>query len=250
MKLLLLLLLAIPGRGARAQEADSRLPLFDAHIHYSAQAWEQYPPQEIIRRLERAGIRRALVSSTPDEGTWQLHALAPERVVPLLRLYRRSADLSGWQRDASLLPVLERELERRACRGIGEVHLEAEDARAPVVRRAVELASRRGLPVQVHTGEEGMRALLERYPQGRFLWAHAGLGSPAGAARKILQAHANLWIELALRYDVAPGGRLDPESCPGRSPRRSPGATGRACFPPTRVWTACRPGGSAPTPAG
>ncbi|OHD74723.1 MAG: hypothetical protein A2V99_12105 [Spirochaetes bacterium RBG_16_67_19] len=187
------------------------LPLFDAHIHYSREAWERYPPGEIIRLMDRAGIRRALVSSTPDEGTWRLHTEAPERVVPLLRLYREAGDSSGWHRDASLLEVLERELGRRAYRGVGEVHLEAGDAEAPVVDRAVRLAVQRGLPVQVHTGEEGMQALLVRYPRARFLWAHSGLGSPAAAARRLLEGHPNLWVELSLRYDVAPGGSLDPE---------------------------------------
>lgn len=263
--LLLVLQVIFPPAGARAQE----LPLFDAHLHYSRPAWEQYPPGEILRMMDRAGIRRALVSSTPDEGTWRLHAEAPERVVPLLRLYRESGDSSGWHRDASLLEVLERELGRRAYRGVGEVHLEAGDAEAPVVDRAVRLAVQRGLPVQVHTGEEGMRTLLARYPRARFLWAHAGLGSPAASARRLLEGHPNLWVELSLRYDVAPGGGLDPEwrglflafpdrflvgtdtwivsrwesleetarfnrggcgSSPRRSARRSPGATGRPCF--------------------
>lgn len=117
--MLLAFLPIFPPPRVRAQE----LPLFDAHIHYSREAWERYPPGEIIRLMDRAGIRRALISSTPGEGTWRLHAEAPERVVPLLRLYRESGDSSGWHRDASLVEVLERELGRRAYRGVGEVHL-------------------------------------------------------------------------------------------------------------------------------
>ena len=34
--------------------------------------------------------------------------------------------------------------------------------------------------------------------------------SPAVVAR-LLDAHPNLWVELALRTDVAPGGQLDPD---------------------------------------
>jgi hypothetical protein len=205
--LLLLLFLALPARSLRAQE----LPLFDAHIHYSRQAWELYPPAEVIRLLDLAGIRRALVSSTPDEGTRRLYDAAPDRVVPLLRLYRDSGSSSAWHRDASFLDYVERELASGFYRGVGEVHLEAGDVEAPVVSQAVRLAARRDLPVQVHTGEDGMAALLQRYPQARFLWAHSGLGAPASAARRLLQGHPNLRVELSLRYDVAPGGRLDPE---------------------------------------
>jgi predicted TIM-barrel fold metal-dependent hydrolase len=190
---------------AGAQE----LPLFDAHIHYSRDAWETLDRDEVIRLFDRAGIRRALVSSTPDEGTWKLYEAAPDRVVPLLRLYRNSGDLSGWHADRSLLGYLEEELASRPYQGVGEVHLDAGDVAAPVLRRALELAGRRGLIVQVHTDEAGMEALLEAYPQARFLWAHAGLGAPAASVRRLLERHDSLWVELALRSDVAPGGRLD-----------------------------------------
>jgi hypothetical protein len=190
---------------AGAQE----LPLFDAHIHYNRDAWETLNPDAVIRLFNRAGIRRALVSSTPDEGTWKLYQAAPDRVVPLLRLYRNSGDLSGWSQDGSLLGYLEKELASRPYRGVGEVHLNAGDVAAPVLRRALELAGQRGLIVQVHTDEAGMEALLEAYPRARFLWAHAGLGASASSVRRLLQSHASLWVELALRSDVAPGGRLD-----------------------------------------
>ncbi len=186
------------------------LPLFDAHIHYSGEAWDRYPPAEVLRLFDQAGIRWALVSSTPDEGTRRLYEAAPGRVVPLLRLYRNPGDVSTWQRDTSLLGYLEEQLASGFYRGVGEVHLAAQDAEAPVVRRAVELASQRGLVVQVHTDAKGMEALLARYPAARFLWAHAGLGEPPDAARYLLERSPNLWVELALRYDVAPGGRLDP----------------------------------------
>jgi hypothetical protein len=58
---------------------------------------------EVIRLFDRAGIRRVLVSSTPDEGTWRLFDAAPDRVVPMLRLYHETGDSSRWQRDTSLI---------------------------------------------------------------------------------------------------------------------------------------------------
>jgi predicted TIM-barrel fold metal-dependent hydrolase len=197
--------------GAASPAPAQELPLFDAHIHYNREAWQALSPAEAVALFDQAGIRRALVSSTPDEGTWKLYRAAPDRIVPLLRLYRGPGDLSGWTGDSSLIPYLEQELASRDYRGIGEVHLDAGDVEAPVVERALELVAERDLIAQVHTGEAGMEALLRSYPEGRFLWAHAGLGAPAAAVRRLLEDHPNLWVELSLRYDVAPEGSLDTE---------------------------------------
>lgn len=57
----------------------------------------------------------------------------------------------------------------------------------------------------------GTREQLLHYPQVRILWAHAGLPAPARTVGRLLDRFPNLWVELALRSDVAPGGRLDPE---------------------------------------
>jgi hypothetical protein len=72
----------------RAGHAE--LPLFDAHIHYNHDAWEKTSPKEAITLLRQAGVVRALVSSSSDEGTQRLYAEAPDLIVPELRPYRRT----------------------------------------------------------------------------------------------------------------------------------------------------------------
>jgi len=62
--------------------AQDRLRLFDGHIHYSVGAPKQYPPEKAIAILDEAGIGRALLSSTPNDGTIQLAKLFPERFIP------------------------------------------------------------------------------------------------------------------------------------------------------------------------
>ena len=69
--------------------AAAQYPVFDAHIHYSRPDWDAYPPERALALLARAGVRRALVSSTPDDGTLKLYERAPTVVVPFLRPYRR-----------------------------------------------------------------------------------------------------------------------------------------------------------------
>src|SRR5207237_1420889 len=53
--------------------ADVLPPVFDGHIHYNADARCTYSGDEILSRLKRAGIERALISSTPNDGTIALY---------------------------------------------------------------------------------------------------------------------------------------------------------------------------------
>ncbi|MCH7916168.1 MAG: amidohydrolase, partial [Deltaproteobacteria bacterium] len=53
---------------ASASVLGQELSIFDAHIHYSRPDWEVLSPKQALAILDRAGVRRALVSSTPDDG--------------------------------------------------------------------------------------------------------------------------------------------------------------------------------------
>ena len=60
-----IVLLILLGAPALAAAAD--LPIFDAHIHYSHDAWAVVPPADAVALLRRAGVKRALVSSSDDD---------------------------------------------------------------------------------------------------------------------------------------------------------------------------------------
>src|SRR5260370_1059508 len=75
--------------------ARAEYPIFDAHIHFSQPDWEAYPPERALSILARAGVRRAIVSSTPDDGTLKLYDRAPASIVPFLRPYRPRQDMAG-----------------------------------------------------------------------------------------------------------------------------------------------------------
>ncbi len=200
---------ATPGGAAAAQE---RLPIFDTHAHYSREAWAPFPPARVLEILSEAGVPRALVSSTPDDGTLTLYRAAPGRVVPILRPYRSRADMGEWfARDAVLDYVIER-LDRGRHKGIGEFHLwSAAEAGTPQMRKLAALAVSRGLILHIHAGTVPIRALFEIEPDLRILWAHAGMGAPPAVVGELLDRYANLRTELSVRAgDVAPEGRLDP----------------------------------------
>src|SRR3970040_1143530 len=92
------------------QGAD--LPIFDAHLHYSHDAWDVVPPKAAIAILRQAGLKRALISSSGDDGQQRLYAEAPELVIPELRPYRSRGDTGTWFRDDSVIPHLEERLRK------------------------------------------------------------------------------------------------------------------------------------------
>jgi hypothetical protein len=204
---LLLLVAGVPSPGA--QPAD--LPIFDTHIHYSAPDWSEYPPERILGILEKAGIRRALVSSTPDDGTVLLHQKDSKRVVPILRPYRTREDIGHWWQDPSVLAYIEDRLKRRIYKGIGEFHLFGGQTGTPVIKRLTELAVRENIYLHAHSDEVAIVELFTIEPRLRVIWAHAGMTSGPPAVGALLDRYPNLWVDLALRnWDVAPGGVLDP----------------------------------------
>jgi len=201
--------LALGAGSAGAQSTD--LPIFDTHIHYSAPDWAEYPEERILGILKSAGIKRALVSSTPDEGTIRLHQKDPGRVVPILRPYRTRDDIGHWWQDPSVLAYIEERLALRVHKGIGEFHLFGGQTGTPVIKRVVELAVRDGIYLHAHSDEVAIVELFTLEPRLRVIWAHAGMSSGPQAVGVLLDRYPTLWVDLALRNgDVAPGGALDP----------------------------------------
>jgi hypothetical protein len=195
---------------ASVAAAASDLPIVDTHVHYSQNSWQDYTPGAVLLLLDQAGVRRAFLSSTPDDGTVQLYDLAPERIVPVLRPYRQPGELSSWFQDPTVVPYLEQRLARPVYRGIGEFHLAGTDARAPIVRQVAELAARQGLFLHCHCDAEAVEILAGLAPGVTVLWAHAGMSAGSAQVGRLVDAWPNLLVELALRSDVAPGGQLDP----------------------------------------
>jgi hypothetical protein len=184
------------------------LPIFDAHMHYSHDAWESVPVADVIAILRKAGVRRALVSSSGDDGQQRLYAAAPELIVPELRPYRTRGEIGTWVRDESVVPYLEQRLAKYRYAGIGEFHLFGSDADLPVPRRMVELARKYNLFLHAHSDADAVERIFRQWPQARILWAHAGFEQPE-VVEQVLRKHRNLWADLAFRTDHGSGGKVD-----------------------------------------
>ena len=202
------LALFLPSAAFAAPAAE--LPIFDAHVHYSHDAWDNLPPKEAIAILRRAGVMRALVSSAGDEGTQRLVAEAPDLVLPSLRPYRTRGDLATWARDESVVPFLEDRLARHRYVAVGEFHLYGADADLPVPRRMVALAKERRLVLHAHSDPDAIERLFRQDPAARILWAHSGFERP-DAVRALLAKHRNLWCDLAFRSEHGAGGTVPAE---------------------------------------
>ena len=79
-RLLLATILILLGTAA---PGAAELPIFDAHVHYSRPDWGVYSPERALSILSAAGVRRAIVSSTPDDGTLKLYEKSPKTIGPL-----------------------------------------------------------------------------------------------------------------------------------------------------------------------
>ena len=185
----------------------AELPIFDAHVHYSHDAWESLPPKDAVALLRKAGLKRALISSSGDDGQQRLYAEAPDLVLPSLRPYRSRGEISTWVRDDSVPVYLEERLKKFRYVALGEFHLYGADADLPVPRRLVQLAKRHQLYLHAHSDVDAVERIFRQDSGARVLWAHSGFERPE-KVREMLRKHRHLWADLAFRSEHGLGGKV------------------------------------------
>ncbi len=222
--LVALLLLSSPGAAA------AQLPIFDAHVHYSHDAWDTLPPAEAIAILRKAGVQRALVSSSGDDGTQRLVAAAPDLVVPSLRPYRTRGELGilGARRHGVAVPRgAARELPLRRHRRVPR-----STAPTPTCRCRAGWSrwpSSTGCSC-TRTPTPTPSSGCSSRTQARILWAHSGFDRPEKRARDAAHAH-----------DAVVRPRVPQRSRP-RAARSTRSGARCSSSSPTASW-------SAPTPS-
>ncbi len=151
---------------AGTASADQELPIFDAHMHYSHDAWEVVPPKQVVEILKKAGVKRAMVSSSNNEGTKMLQDAAPSVIVPELRPYRSRGELSTWAKDPTIIPLPRGDARQAQVRG---------DRRVPHLRR-------RRRPAQ-HAQGGRARQEIRALPAFAFRRRRRRASFPAGSDR-------------------------------------------------------------------
>lgn len=188
----------------------AELPVIDAHIHYSHDAWDRIPAEKAVAILRKAGLKKAFVSSSSDEGTLKLYAVAPDLVVPVLRPYRKRGETSSWKYDESVVAMLRDRLSQNRYAGIGEFHAFGEDIELPVLRQVIRLAKQYGIYLHAHVDSDAIHRIFKHNPDALVLWAHSGFDNTE-EIRALLERYPNLWSDLAFRDEQLLQDQIAPD---------------------------------------
>jgi len=173
--------------------------VFDAHLHYTARDAARFSPTGIIHILDDAGISHAAITSQPPALVERLVAVAPQRIAPLLGVYREPADKQRWMHDSTLPTRLAAQLENGHWHGIGELHLFAADRDSDVFRQVVRLAKEYKLPLLLHADPAVIDTVYTLAPGLTVVWAHAGTFPYPDLVADYLGRYPALHIDLSVR---------------------------------------------------
>ena len=185
-------------------------PIVDVQMHYNEEAWQHFNARAVTGTMRELAIIQAVVSSTPNLGTFKLLDEAPQLVIPMFQPYRTREDRDNWFENPEILALLERELRNWNYRGIGELHIRDGSVKGPVVQRVLQIAVEQDLVLNIHAFVPTLRELYRHAPKIRVLWAHAGMTATPDQVNEMLERYPSLRTELSHRTDVAPDGKLDP----------------------------------------
>ena len=204
------------GAGApKPADAQERLELFDAHMHYNQEPDPFYSVEQLLEVFRRNNVTGILSTSRPNKGTNQLVTAKPHGlwIVPFIRPYRVRSDIQTWFNDPTIFELIKSEYARGYYRGIGEFHLYGKAAASEWVKKTVDFAVEHNLFLHAHCDEEALLILFGHNPKARIIWAHTGFSVDPKRVAELLEQHPDaLWGELSYRGGITDGaGKITPE---------------------------------------
>ena len=193
-------------------QAQQRIEIFDAHLHYNQEPKPFYSLDQVRDVFRRNGVTGIVATSRPNKGTHELvDAKWPElKVVPFIRPYRVRSDIQTWFNDPTIFELIKEEYARGYYRGIGEFHIYGKSAQSDWVKKMVDFAVERNLYLHAHCDEEALLILFRHNPKAKIIWAHTGFSVAPARVAELLDEHKDaLWGELSYRGGITGGdGKL------------------------------------------
>ena len=184
----------------------------DIHIHYNFSQEEVTTPKQAIAVLKKHNIAYAVVSSEPTDYAVKLAEQGGPWIIPFASPYYKAGNKLTWYRDKKLVNELRKLLLTGKYKGIGELHLTAGLGPRPtnkVLVGILKLAQEFKLPFLIHIDSSDhryMQYFCKKYPDIRFIWAHAGGYLVPEKIHPLMQACSNVWLDLAARDPWHYGG--------------------------------------------
>ena len=204
--------LAAVASWSLSAQAQQRIEIFDAHLHYNQEPKPFYSLDQVRDVFRRNSITGIIATSRPNKGTHELvDAKWPElKVVPFIRPYRMRSDIQTWFNDPTIFELIKEEYARGYYRGIGEFHIYGKSAQSDWVKKMVDFAVERNLYLHAHCDEEALLILFRHNPKARIIWAHTGFSVAPARVAELLDEHKDaLWGELSYRGGITGGdGKL------------------------------------------
>jgi predicted TIM-barrel fold metal-dependent hydrolase len=195
------------------REVVAKIPLVDFHAHYPGR-----PPrtaQEFIKTMDSVGIEQTVLflGGTGSREASELQKYSDRFVLffagPAANDAVRAKIKTGDPKAVEeMLADYERALQSGLYSGLGEIyayHSERPTKLAPdspAIRGLLELVTRYGIPISIHCTADGkpeMERALKSHPKATVIWAHTGTFLSPAAMMDLLQAHPNLYFELAIK---------------------------------------------------
>jgi len=186
-------------------QQDTPTAFADIHLHYNYTHDEIMTPHDAVKILRQHNIVLATVSSEPTYFALKLSAAGEGWILPFASPYYKAGNRLNWYFDKHLLEALRERLATGKYRGIGEVHITAGIGPRrdnPVFVGLIKLAEEFSLPFLIHTDSdrhEFFLSICKKYPDVRFIWAHAGGTLQPASLAPLMQQCANVWLDLAGR---------------------------------------------------
>lgn len=203
-------------------------PVIDSHVHLITEQPQEFA-DALVARMDTHGVRQAVVFGTPAPEFAQFNrtevlkatARHPDRLIPF--------DCSINFREEASADEMIAQLETGLWKGVGEIFLNNEGheiivwvARDGTVHEGPHFpyppegganrayasvfrhCGRRGLPVMVHCLNSSVMAdCLVRYPETRFIWAHADWWLDPGEVADLLNRFGNLYCDFGVGLRAA-----------------------------------------------